>query len=1497
MSRKALVVGINRYPLLKDPETQKPCHLKNCADDAEAIAQRLEKYGDFKVQRLPEMIDDRGQPKVWPQSFPNRQLGDEDLKQAISAIFHLRPSNSSKPPQTALLFFSGHGLIDESTKKLYLATSRTNPPELWGVSLDWLVEQLKNSPVRQIIIWLDCCYSGELLDLVKQEIDNYLIGDRDFCLIAASQSNEQAYELDAGEHGILTEALLSALHPNNHLEACLTNQELTEIVKTELYSKKQTPGCLNIGGEILLTGQPERLQRAILMKEVCPYMGWESFGQEDAEFFYGRTTLTNQLLEKIEAGNFLAVVGPSGCGKSSVVKAGLLHQLKSGKAISGSNHWPVIIFRPGELGENPLEFLSEKLTTACDENIQVNKAEDLPGANAPIWFRENAQRVVWVIDQFEEFFTTCDLAQRKQFIEDLLYWLNSGENWLTVVLTLRADFLIKVNQQDYPVLSEKIEQCKVDVTGMKAEELREAIVKPADEVGIEVSRELVEQMLLDVSGPGSLPLMQYTLRELWENRQVNRLSLAAYHQLGGVKGALTKWADEVHDKVYKELSAEQQKVAKRIFLKLTQLGQGTEDTRRQIAQDDLVNDERSLELIESTLKELTDARLLVTSDLSKSQSIASKGQQPGRAIDVAHEALIRHWPRLQSWLDEKTRKAIRIERKIDAEAKDWLTNRKSTTDLLKGSRLSEAEEYLQKDRELGLLSALGKEYIQKSIRRQRNLDRWMRYGFIAGFVVIVNVFGAVATYFGLNAEKSAKEATRREIQAEALVAAKVESNPVIALTKAIELTGRSQKELGETLPRVQSSLFETIQLAHERNRLNLEDIVTSVAITPDGSKIVSGSADNTIRVWDIQSGQEAVLKGHEGWVKSVAIAPDGSKVVSGSRDNTIRVWDIKSEAELAVLEGHQSSIWSVAIAPDGSKIVSGSRDKTIRVWDIKSESELAVLEGHESSVSSVAIASDGSKVVSGSEDKTIRVWDIKSGEELAVLEGHKYGVSSVAIAPDGTKVVSGSLDKTIRVWDIKSGEELAVLKGHESGVISVAITPDGSKIVSGSVDNTIRVWDIEDGEELAVLGGHQSYVYSVAITPDGSKVVSGSLDKTIRVWDIQSQLQLAVLNLEDYVTSVAIAPDGSKIVSGLVDKTIRVWDIDSGEELAVLVGHDDYTNSVAIAPDGSTIVSGSRDGTIRVWDIKSRSELAVLFGHEREVNSVAIAPDGSNIVSGSDDKTIRVWRGSWESWLEGGCHQLRLHPVFVEAEARAIVEERGGLGQIFPSWWKPNTADAEITDAEIALEAVKTCEELKVDGKPLNIWTNRDKAELRVQQGLAVARLTGDFVHAKEKFEQAKKLDADFDRSLGYDPEQKAKELRARSLMNQAADLMGENQADEALPKYQEVQKLDPQLTQAATSDLDSVCRYGSLRGYAAEVMTACEIAVKSDPNDGGIRDSRGVARALTGDYPGAISDFEAYIKWSDNDEDKAKRQNWVDALKKKENPFTEQVLQQLLEQ
>ncbi len=309
-----------------------------------------------------------------------------------------------------------------------------------------------------------------------------------------------------------------------------------------------------------------------------------------------------------------------------------------------------------------------------------------------------------------------------------------------------------------------------------------------------------------------------------------------------------------------------------------------------------------------------------------------------------------------------------------------------------------------------------------------------------------------------------------------------------------------------------------------------EDWVNSVCVTKDG-KVVSGSYDGTVRVWDMQGNQLAVCRGHEDWVSEVCVTEDG-KIVSGSNDKTVCVWDMEGN-QLGVCRGHEGVLKSVFVMKDG-KIVSGSVDNTVRVWDMEGN-QLAICRGHERVVRSVCVMNDG-KIVSGSDDEMVRIWDMQ-GNELAVCRGHEGSVLSVCVTQDG-KIVSGSRDKTVRVWDME-GNQLAVCRGPAYSVISVCVTKEG-KIVSGSYDETVRIWDIQ-GKKLAEYRGHVGLVTSVYATQYG-KIVSGSRDRTVRIWDIEGNQLAECRGHEDVVRSVFVTSDG-KIVSGSRDKTVRVWDI------------------------------------------------------------------------------------------------------------------------------------------------------------------------------------------------------------------------------------------------------------------------------------------------------------------------------------------------------------------
>ncbi|MCL6542546.1 MAG: AAA family ATPase, partial [Roseiflexus sp.] len=287
------------------------------------------------------------------------------------------------------------------------------------------------------------------------------------------------------------------------------------------------------------------------------------------------------------------------------------------------------------------------------------------------------------------------------------------------------------------------------------------------------------------------------------------------------------------------------------------------------------------------------------------------------------------------------------------------------------------------------------------------------------------------------------------------------------------------------------------------------------------------------------------LEGHTGSVEAVAVSPDGRFIVSGSWDNTLKVWDTDSGRLLRSLEGHTSGVYAVAVSPDGRYIVSGSVDRTLKVWDAASGRLLRSLEGH-TRVNAVALSPDGRFIVSGSWDNTLKVWDAASGRLLRSLEGHT-GVNAVALSPDGRTIVSGAADGTVKVWDARDGRLLRSLEGHTHWVNAVALSPDGRTIVSGSVDRTLKVWEADSGRLLRSLEGHTAEVTAVAVSPDGRWVVSGSRDRTLKAWDAtDGRLLRSLKGHTGQVTAVAVSPDGRTIVSGSVDRTLKVWEADSG---------------------------------------------------------------------------------------------------------------------------------------------------------------------------------------------------------------------------------------------------------------------------------------------------------------------------------------------------------------
>nr|WP_310834211.1 serine/threonine-protein kinase [Aetokthonos hydrillicola] len=290
------------------------------------------------------------------------------------------------------------------------------------------------------------------------------------------------------------------------------------------------------------------------------------------------------------------------------------------------------------------------------------------------------------------------------------------------------------------------------------------------------------------------------------------------------------------------------------------------------------------------------------------------------------------------------------------------------------------------------------------------------------------------------------------------------------------------------------SLLKTLS-AHSK-------IVTSVAISPDGKTLASGSWDTTLRLWDLSTGKLSdTLKGNIGQLNNVAISSDGNTVASGSSQNIIKLWNLVTKQELGIIQGHNRDVTSIAFSKKGEILASGSADGSIKVWNLSTRQEIKTLQRHFQEVRSVAMTSDGNTLVSGSTDGSIKVWNIESGQYHTLL-GHSSRVNSVAISPDGIILASGSADKTIKLWNIQSGQESRTLKGHSYAVNAIAFSPDGNTLASGSADHTIKLWNPTTGQEIRTLQGHTKEVTSVVFTPNGKTLASGSVDQTVRIWQV-----------------------------------------------------------------------------------------------------------------------------------------------------------------------------------------------------------------------------------------------------------------------------------------------------------------------------------------------------------------------------------------------------------
>jgi WD40 repeat protein len=1010
-----------------------------------------------------------------------------------------------------------------------------------------------------------------------------------------------------------------------------------------------------------------------------PYKGLMAFQETDGDHFFGRDPQIKELWEKFRnlnegdsATRLLAIYGPSGSGKSSLARAGLIPELKK-NPLPGKNRPIVEVLVPRS---HPLESLATMLLRIAPKNASIplketrNLVENLKQTNLEGVYnglRQIADNMlpeillnplVVLVDQLEEVFTLCgDPAERDAFIGNLVCAAADRSHRVSVIVTLRSDFLGSI--QKYPKLDQLIEKQGVYVSAMSPEGLRDAISKPAEMAGHPLDLGTVDRLIEQTEGrEGALPLLQFALTRIWAGLAEGKEPAQTLRAISGVGGALAGEAQ----RIYEDLSSEEQEIARRIFLGLVQLGEGSKDTRRRTDLERVVAHRDSLEQVQRVIARFSapGARLITLAEDGGTET-----------AEVTHEALFDHWKQMKDWLDA-SRSDLRFQRRLDEAAMVWQQNGRPEGNLWRAPDLDLLRSFYERAGDD--MSSLQKEFFHASVKATEKAvkEKKRQRQFLFSVLSTALMFTSGAAIFSIY---QWQQAQRQRVEQLAVTSqALIKTNPVMAEVNAIAAIGLADSPFVKFPNYAMSisahqSLLTAVRLNREKSQFILPREVRAVAFSPDGKQIVSGDLDNNLRRWDINIGIQTGKSftkhknstwsvaispdgGHKNPIWSVAISPDGKQIISSSRDNTLRRWDVSTGKQIGEpLNGHKGSVFSVAFNRDGTKIVSGSRDKTLQLWDASNGKPIdKPFVGHEDEVWSVAFSPNGQKIVSGSSDHTLRLWDTKKHQKiLPTFRGHLDGVNSVAFSPDGQKIVSGSDDKTLRLWDANNGKPLrnpitgkpiAPLVGHEKEVLSVAFSPDGQKIVSGSRDNTLRLWDASNGEQIGQpLTGHVDAVYSVAFSPDGKWIISGGDDKTLRLWDISTeQLSQPWYGHTKAVWSVVFNRDGTKIVSSSSDKTLRLWDASNGKPLrnpitdkpiAPSVGHTTAVYSVVFSPNGKKIVSASGDKTLRLWNASNGKPIGQpIVGHVDAVYSVAFSPDGKKIVSASWDNTLRLWNAN-----------------------------------------------------------------------------------------------------------------------------------------------------------------------------------------------------------------------------------------------------------------------------
>lgn len=971
-----------------------------------------------------------------------------------------------------------------------------------------------------------------------------------------------------------------------------------------------------------------------------PYKGLYPFSLSDSADFYGREEVVQYLLQRLETHRAVFLIGPSGSGKSSVIHAGVLPALLSLRRIPLSpldrtnpeRAWIVIDFRPGV---DPFRSFAEALVRQLAVKYDIaNLAHLLEKGIAlhPLLSHLRSLYVLICVDQFEELYTLCPApATRRAFIDCLLRTAaSSGESsQVSLLASLRADFIGQALA--HRELADALQTGGIVLGPMRRDELRRAIEEPARNRGVAFEPGLVDRLLDDVGeSPGNLPLLQFALSELWLQRRGWQITHEAYDAIGGVAGALARHADQV----YQQLSPEEQKAARRLFVQLVQPGDETGDTRRPARRSELEDSAWAL------AQKLADLRLIVTGH--------SEGEE---SIELVHEALIRHWSLLREWMDED-RDFRRWQQRLRTFLQHWLASGREPEDLLRGLSLTEAMRWLELRR--ADLSRVEQEFIDASIEEhqrrlkeqerlhQQEIERAQRLAEIESqraeqehraasrlrrltiALTLVSLLMIAAAFLALlsrqEAQRSAQVALARQLAAQSLNF--IDDAADLALLLNVEALSRM------TDAQEQTALLMSFPVHAFLDRFlwGSEDDITQIAVAPDESRILGveekgGSA--TVRLWNTAGNRSVGALVPSAPSGTVAIAPDASLIASSEGD-LVQLWsgiDGHWIGELTPpIEGNDK-FNSLQFTLDGSHLLGKTLQGSIFVWDARNLTEL-----HRFSLPSgrdaVTLSPDGQLLTvlqPIGEDIGVDLWRIDTGQPTGVrLGGHTSVISTVAFTPDAQIAATVSFDGSARVWDVATGELLlGPLNEHAGRVLSATFSPDGRILATGGADRYVYLYDIARGRIIGEpLTGHNNWVRSLRFNWQGNALYSSTSEGRLIRWEIGRRQLLE--GHTDRVRAVALSPDGSLLATASYDRQVLLWDAQQGRPIAKFQSpHQNSVLQVAFNTDGSLMATGDAGGLVVLWDVVRQVEKQRWKDEMGDVViGLAFSPDNTLLVAG-----------------------------------------------------------------------------------------------------------------------------------------------------------------------------------------------------------------------------------------------------------------------------------------